>query len=367
MHREVTDYININPLQRGGILTSGARKTLEEWADGYSVCDFCDGCLDRIKKPPIENFVHEQLPKFMGTEIARITNGAREGKFLVMHALREGGTLILDGNAHYTSFVAAERARMKIKLVENSGYPEFKIKADDYKKAIEEVKKETGKFPKLAILTYPDGNYGNFPDAKKVSEICKNYKIPFLLNAAYTLGRKEINAIDLGADFIVGSGHKSMASTGPIGVIGTKKEYEELLFKKSEIYKNKEIELLGCSARGLSIITLMTSFPEVARRVKNYEEEIKKARFFAEEVEKAGLILLGQKPHLHDLMFFESKKLFQISQKRDRYFLYKELKNRGIMGIKPGLTLNFKLSTYGLADEELNEVIKSFQEIAELD
>ncbi|MFH1838156.1 MAG: hypothetical protein ABH808_01515 [Candidatus Kuenenbacteria bacterium] len=73
----------------------------------------------------------------------------------------------------------------------------------------------------------------------------------------------------------------------------------------------------------------------------------------------------GEKPHQHDLMFFESDKLFEISQKdkRGRYFLYQELKKRGIWGIKPGLTKNFKLSTFSASKEELKKVINAFAEI----
>ncbi len=369
LHREALKFINLDPLQRGGILSKEARQILNEWADGYSVCDYCGGSLDRIKNPPIEEFVHEILPKFLGTDIARITNGAREGKFLLMHAIaKEGEHVIMDQNAHYSSYVAAERARLKIKLVPNSGYPEYKINADDYTKVIEEVKNETGKFPALVLLTYPDGSYGNLPDAKAVGKICNEYKIPFLLNGAYSVGRMEINASDFNADFIVGSGHKSMAASWPIGVLGAKKEYEEILFRKSEKYKIKEIEQLGCTARGLPVITLMASFPHVYERVKHYDEEVRKARYFSEKVGNIGINQLGEKPHKHDLMFFESQTLFEISKKhkRGRFFLYDELKKRGIIGIKPGLTKNFKLSTYLLSDDEIKKIIEAFEEIVNL-
>jgi len=68
-------------------------------------------------------------------------------------------------------------------------------------------------------------------------------------------------------------------------------------------------------------------------------------------------------------MFFESQKLFEISQKhkQGRFFLYSELKKQGIIGIKPGLTKNFKLSTYALSDEEIKKVIDAFGEIVKLD
>ncbi|NCN64787.1 MAG: O-phospho-L-seryl-tRNA:Cys-tRNA synthase [Candidatus Altiarchaeum hamiconexum] len=370
LHRKSFKFINLDPLQRGGILSKEARKILDEWADGYSVCDYCGGCLDKIKNPPIEEFVHEILPEFLGTDIARITNGAREGKFLVMHAIaKEGDYVVMDQNAHYSSYIAAERSRLKVKFVPNSGYPEFKINVDDYAKVIDEVKNKTGKFPALVLLTYPDGSYGNLPDAKAAGKICKDYNVPFLLNGAYSVGRMEINASDFNADFIVGSGHKSMAASGPIGVLGAKKIYEEILFRKSERYKIKEIEQLGCTARGLTVITLMASFPHVYERVKHYDEEIRKARYFSEKIGNLGINQLGEKPHNHDLMFFESQKLFEISQKhkQGRFFLYSELKKQGIIGIKPGLTKNFKLSTYALSDEEIKKVIDAFGEIVKLD
>ncbi len=67
------------------------------------------------------------------------------------------------------------------------------------------------------------------------------------------------------------------------------------------------------------------------------------------------------------LMFFLAENLYQISQKakKGRYFLYRDLKDRGISGIKPGLTRQFKLSTFGLAREELEMVLSAFREIIE--
>lgn len=366
LERKHLQYINLDPLQRGGILYPEARKTLQEWGDGYSVCDFCQGRLDLIKNPPVYEFVYELLPKFIDVDVVRLTGGAREGKFLVMHSLcRPKDTIVIDKNAHYTTYLAAERNDLNIKEVPNSGYPEFKIDCEKYATAIEEVKRDTGKLPSLVLLTYPDGNYGNIADAREVAKISHEYGIPFLLNAAYAMGRMPISAKKIDCDFIIGSGHKSMASSGPIGILGMKKEYENVVLRRSKYFQNKEIELLGCTARGASTITLMASFPHVVERVKNWDKEVEKARWFSSEMEKLGLIQLGEKPHNHDLMFIEAMKLFEISKTHPRkgYFLYDELKERGIVGIKPGLTKNFKLSTYGLTREELRKVVDSFDEI----
>jgi Sep-tRNA:Cys-tRNA synthetase len=94
---------------------------------------------------------------------------------------------------------------------------------------------------------------------------------------------------------------------------------------------------------------------------------VEKARWFAAEMERLGMLQQGDRPHCHDLMFFLAENLYQISlsAKKGRYFLYRDLKERGISGIKPGLTRQFKLSTFGLPREELEMVLKAFQDIIE--
>ena len=99
--------INLNPIQRGGILTPEAKEALMEFADGYSVCDFCPGRLDLIEKPNIKKFVQEELPDFLGCDLVRTTNGAREAMFAVMNSMKAAGKnkkprILADGNTHYS-------------------------------------------------------------------------------------------------------------------------------------------------------------------------------------------------------------------------------------------------------------------------
>ncbi len=366
IERGPLNAINIDPLQRGGILTEEARRALIQWGDGYSICDFCGGQLDMIKTPPIYDFVHKALPEFLGVDEVRITNGARESKFAVMHSMtQEGDFVVLDEVAHYTSYVGAQRARLNVRTVPNSGRPDYRTDPEDYGTAIEEVIKESGKPPALALLTYPDGNYGNLADVRKVASICHGYDVPLLVNGAYAVGRMPVNAKDIGADFIVGSGHKSMAASGPVGVLGVSSDYADIVFRKSPTHKAKEIEMLGCTARGATVMTMIASFPEVVRRTSNWDSEVADARWFSEKLEGMGLIQMGDRPHNHDLMFFEAPVLYEISQKvkKGRYFLYKEMKARNIHGIKAGLTKYFKLSTYGVGREDLSVVLEAFDEI----
>jgi Sep-tRNA:Cys-tRNA synthetase len=360
--RQNKDLINIMPLQTGGILSNAAREVLMEFGDGYSVCDFCAGVLNQIKNPPIEDLVHKFLPRFLGCDVVRLTTGAREGKFIVLHALtKPGDTIIVDGNKHYTTAVAAERLGLNVIEVSNSGYPEYKIDVKDYIPLIEKYA------PKVILLTYPDGNYGNLADAKLLGEIARQYNVPFLLNGAYAVGRMPVNMGKIGVDFVVGSAHKSMASAGPSGVLGMKKEWEDIILKRSKMYPQKEIELLGCTARGVTAATLIASFPHIVERVQKWDEQVEKAQWFSRALENLGMKQLGEKPHKHDLMSFESPLFYEISKtRRERgYFLYKELRKREIWGIKPGQTKEFKASTFAASRKELRVAIDAFREIIE--
>jgi Sep-tRNA:Cys-tRNA synthetase len=124
LRRENRELINIMPLQTGGMLTDAAREALTEFGDGYSVCDFCQGSLCNVTNPPIRDFVQELLPPFLGCQVATITHGAREAKFIVMHSLaKPGDSILVDGNRHYTTFVAAERVGLNVIELPHSGHP----------------------------------------------------------------------------------------------------------------------------------------------------------------------------------------------------------------------------------------------------
>ncbi len=351
LRRQHKGLINLMPLQTGGMLTDAAKEALTEFGDGYSVCDFCQGSLCNVTNPPIRDFVQELLPQFLGCDVATITHGAREAKFMVIHSLaRTGDSILVDAN---------RRVELNVIEVPHSGPPEFRVDVNEYASLI---KKHA---PKLILLTYSDGNYGNLPEAGRLGEIAQEYNIPYILNGAYAVGRMPVSMEEIGADFIIGSGHKSMASAGPAGVLGMKKKWEEIVLRKSDTYSNKEIELLGCSIRGVPLITLMASFPYVKERINRWDEQVAKAQWFSAELEKLGFKQLGEKPHRHDLLHFDTPVLYDISKRvRERgYFLYKELKERGIWGPQPGLSRSFKLSTFAADRQQLGFVIDSFKAI----
>ncbi len=360
------ENLNLNPLQRGGVLSAAAREALYDFGDGYSVCDYCAGRLDEIAKPSIGGFL-EDLAKFINVDAVRTVHGAREGKFAVMHALCDkGDTIVVDGNAHYTTHLAAERNSLNMIEVPSNGSPEFEITPEKYGEILEKAIDEKGEI-KLALLTHVDGNYGNLTDAKKIGKICQDAGVPLILNCAYSMGRLPIDAKELNVDFVVGSGHKSMAASGPIGVLGMKEEWADKLLERSSRHQKKEIEMLGCTSRGAPVATLMASLPHLVERVSKWDDEVQKARNFVEQMEEIdGVVQVGVRPTNHDLVRFETPFFHEIAQKHSRrgFFLYEELKKRKIVGIKRGQTEWFKCSAYGMSQEQIDYIADSFKEIA---
>ncbi|MGZ4133959.1 MAG: O-phospho-L-seryl-tRNA:Cys-tRNA synthase, partial [Tumebacillaceae bacterium] len=87
----------------------------------------------------------------------------------------------MDGNAHYTTHVAAERNKLEMIEVPNSEHPEYRITPQKYQETIEDAI-DKGIDVKLALLTHVDGNYGNLTDAKEIGKVAHKAGIPIILN-----------------------------------------------------------------------------------------------------------------------------------------------------------------------------------------
>jgi len=370
-------WINIHPIQRGGILPPESREALLSFGDGYSTCDLCiEGRIDLVRTPPIFEFASD-LAKFLNMDEVRFTPGARGAKQAIFRSIANpGDTIVLDSLAHYTSYIAAEVNDLKVVEVPHGGYPEFRVNVDDYAAKIEEVKRQTGELPAAVLLTHADYRYGNLSDAVKVGKIAKDYGVPYILNAAYTAGVMPVDGKKLGADFLVCSGHKSWASSGPIGILATTYEFTGKVFRTSAIkgpwsgraFLKKDVFLFGCPpVYGAPVATLMASFPHVVERVKHWDEEVEKVRWFVKELERIkDFHQLGERPRQHTLVTFETPSFHKVAKKHPRkgFFLYEELKKRKIAGVHAGMTKMIKLNTYGLGREQIQKVMDAFHEIA---
>ncbi len=375
--REIEElYININPIQAGGRLNAESRKAIISYADGYSVCDFCvkPNRLDYIQKPPIEKFFKE-LAKFVNMDIARVISGARQGfRIVIQELVKESDIVIVSALAHYSLCLAIESVGgiwKEVQLEKNKVTPEA------LEQTINEVLKKEGKKPELIALEHFDYQFGNEHDIKNLSMVAKKYEIPFLYNGAYSVGILPVDGKDLGVDFIVGSGHKSMSSPAPTGLIATTNEFASRVFKTTQSTGNitgrkfgiKEVNLLGCTVMGAPLIAMMAGFPYVKERVNNFPEELEKVNFFVKEFLRIdGNKILSELPRKHTLTRVDTKNTFGEVAKKSRkkgYFLYEALKKRGIVGITPGITTEWKLNTYGLSWEQIKYLTNAFLEIAE--
>ena len=369
-------FININPIQPGGRLTPEAMKAIIAYGDGYSTCDWCKKPfrLDKIQRPPIDEF-HAELAKFLRMDQVRVVPGARRGFQAVVNSLVEkGDSVIVSSLAHYTEFLAVEAAGgvvREVPLNKNNI-----VTAENTAQKIEEVKKETGALPKLIMIDHFDYMLGNEHDVYGIAKVAKDYNIPFLYNGAYSIGVMPVNGKEIGADFLVASGHKSFASPAPSGILATTEEWADKVFRTTQMVGDvtkrrfgiKEVEMMGCTLMGANLIAMMASFPAVRERVKHWDEEVKKINYFAEEFLKIeGNKILSEMPRKHTLTKVDTTGSFDKiarTHKRRGFFFSDELKKKRIVGEFAGATRAWKLNTYGLTWDQIKYLTHALQGIA---
>lgn len=369
-------YINIQPIQAAGRLTLEARKALIAYGDGYSTCDACRKPfrLDKITKPSIAAF-HEDLAKFVNMDQARVVPGARRGFQAVASTLvSKGDPVIVSALAHYTEFLAVEEAGGVVKEVPlDAGN---RVTADATAEKIEEVVRESGKTPALVMIDHYDYQFANQHDVRGIAKVAHQYDIPFLYNGAYTVGVMPVDGKAIGADFVVGSGHKSMASVAPSGVLATTDEWAPKVLRTTAMVGDvtnrkfgiKEVEMLGCTLMGGTLLSMMASFPAVKERVNHWDEEVKKSNYFIDALLAIeGSKVLSEYPRKHTLTKVDTTGSFDAvaaTHKRRGFFLSDELSKRGIVGEFAGATRTWKLNTFGLSWKKIRYLAEAFQEIA---
>jgi Sep-tRNA:Cys-tRNA synthetase len=370
------EYINIHPIQAAGRLTPEARKAIIAYGDGYSTCDYCRKPfrLDKITKPGIDEF-HGELAKFLNADQARVTPGARRAFQAVASALVEKeDSVIVSSFAHYTEFLAVEQAGGVVKEVPKN--EKNVVTADATAQKIEDVKKETGKLPALIMIDHFDYMLANEHDVYGIAKVAKQYGVPFLYNGAYTVGIAPVDAKKIGADFVVGSGHKSMASVAPSGVLGVSNEYAPKVLRTTAMVGDvtkrkfgiKEVENLGCTLMGGTLLSMMASFPTIKERVKHWDEEVKRSNYFLEQFQRVeGSKVLSEWPRKHTLTKVDTTGSYDTvakTHKRRGFYFSGELTERGIIGEFAGATRTWKLNTYGLSWEKIKYLGDAFLDIA---
>jgi Sep-tRNA:Cys-tRNA synthetase len=375
--RQVNElFINIDPIQAGGRLTADAMKAVIAYGDGYSVCDNCrkPNRLDYISKPPIAEF-HKDLAAWLNMDTVRTVPGARRGFQAVAHTyVRKGDPVLLTSLSHYTEFLAVEESGgIPREIAADAGHM---ITADAAAMKIEEIKREFGRVPVLALIDHVDYQYGNMHDVKAIARVTRQYDIPILYNGAYTVGILPVDGNDLGVDFVVGSGHKSMAAPAPSGVLATTTERGAEVFRttvaEGDITKRKfgikEPSMMGCTLMGATLVGLMASFPHVKERVKQFDKELENNRIVMEALLSIeGTKILSEYPRRHTLTRIDTTASFDRvaeSHKKRGFYLSSSLEDKGITGVIPGATKIWKFNTYGMTRKQAMHVADAFLAIA---
>lgn len=369
--------INLDPIQVGGRLTPEAMKAMISWGDGYSVCDNCRKPfrLDYIQNPPLKDF-HVDVAEWLGMAQARTIPGARRGFQQVAGTYVEKGDPVLIGAlAHYTSYLSVELQKGIVREIPKTA--DNHITAEDTANRIEDVVREFGIAPKLLFIDHVDYQFGNMHDVKGIAKVAHQYDIPVLCNGVYTVGIMPVNGKELGVDFIVGSGHKSMAAPAPSGILATTEERADEVFRTTQMegditgrkFGIKEVGILGCSLMGAPIVGLLASFPAVKARVEHFDEELANSKIVVEALRSIdGTKILSEYPRKHTLTRVDTTGSFdQVAQthKKRGFFLSSALSKKGITGIIPGATKVWKINTYGMTRKQAEYVADAYLEIAE--
>ena len=376
--RQVNElFINIDPIQAGGKLTGDAIKAIIAYGDGYSVCDNCrkPNRLDCIAKPPIAQF-HKDVAAWLNMDDARMMPGARRAFQAVAHTyVKPGDPVLLTALSHYTEFLAVE---------ESGGVPceipadaDHKITPEAAAAKLDEVKKKFGRAPVLALIDHVDYQYGNLHDFAGIAKVAHESGVPVLYNGAYTVGMMPVDGKALGADFVVGSGHKSMASPAPSGVLAVTAERAKEVFRTTQIegdvtkrrFGVKEPEMMGCTLMGATLVGMMASFPHVKERVKHFDKELENNRVVMEALLSiTGTKILSEYPRKHTLTRVDTLGSFDTiagDHPKKGFYFSSALNDKGIFGIIPGATRVWKFNTYGITAKQARYLADAFVAVAE--
>jgi Sep-tRNA:Cys-tRNA synthetase len=368
--------INIDPIQAGGRLTADAMKAVIAYGDGYSVCDQCRKPfrLDYIRTPPVDAF-HRDLAAFVNMDVARVVPGARRGFQAVADTyVSKGDPVLITALSHYTEVLAIEARGGIVREIPKDS--RNIITADAAAAKIEELQREFHRLPVLLFLDHFDYQYGNRHQVQDIIRVARQYDVPVLYNGAYTVGIMEVDGKGLGADFVVGSGHKSMAAPAPSGLLATTSERAAEVFRttttKTDVtgrtFGIKEVEMMGCTLMGVTLIGMMASFPHVQERVRRWDQELVNGGEVVEALRSIqGTRIQSEYPRNHTLTRVDTTGSFDLvaqSHKKRGFFFSSALKERGISGIIPGATKVWKFNTYGLTRKQAGYLSSSFIEIA---
>ena len=99
----------------------------------------------------------------------------------------------------------------------------------DWDDTLEQWEAALKKKPKAAVFTHVSNVFGYILPVRELSDLCRQYGVPFILDAAQSAGSIPLNLPELGVDFIAMPGHKGLLGPQGTGLLLCNRTPEPLM------------------------------------------------------------------------------------------------------------------------------------------
>ena len=100
----------------------------------------------------------------------------------------------------------------------------------DWEDTLRDFEKALGQGVDAAIFTHVSNVFGYCLPVAEMSALCKQYGVPFVIDAAQSAGSQRVSLEELGADFIAMPGHKGLLGPQGTGLLLCGRNTEPLLY-----------------------------------------------------------------------------------------------------------------------------------------
>jgi len=171
-----------------------------------------------------------QIANFIGATSCEIifTSGATDGINFITSTwgatfVKQGDEIIVSQMEHHSNFLPwqklAETVGAKLKIIPMT---------ENYLLDMNAYKKMLSPKTKIVSVTHISNVLGTTNDVKKITQLAHDVGARVLIDAAQSAPHVKLDVNDLGADFLVFSGHKMLGPTG-IGILYIKKELHDFI------------------------------------------------------------------------------------------------------------------------------------------
>lgn len=162
------------------------------------------------------NDCYESLARLVGTSPSNIAvvENATVATIQALSAFDfQAGDTVVTTNVDYSSnqiMLLNLAERFGIRVVRAGDLPEGGVDPDSVATLIREHR------PRLVLMSWIPTNSGLVQDARSVGSICREYEVPFVLDACQAVGQLPVNAEELRCDFMAATSRKFLR--GPRGL-----------------------------------------------------------------------------------------------------------------------------------------------------